>query len=65
MPRLLLRIDAVNFFLFGHLHVSFMALSEVVHLHTHTHTYAKELTALTALVNSFGACLQCNYNDMA
>lgn len=63
MPRLLLRIDAVNFFLFGHLHVSFMALSEVVHLHTHT--YAKELMALTALVNSFGARLQCNYNDMA
>lgn len=42
MPRLLLRIDAVNFFLFGHLHVSFMALSEVVHLHTHTHTHMQK-----------------------
>lgn len=42
MPRLLLRIDAVNFFLFGHLHVSFMALSEVVHLHAHTHTHMQK-----------------------
>lgn len=38
MPGLLLRIDAVNLFLFGHLHIGFMALSEVVYLHTHTYT---------------------------
>lgn len=38
MPGLLLRIDAVNLFLFGHLHVGFMALSEVVHLRTHKNT---------------------------
>lgn len=34
VPGLLLRIDAENLLLFGHLHISFMALPEVVQLRT-------------------------------
>lgn len=49
MPGLLFGIDAVNLLLFSHLHVGFVALSEIVKLrggekHTHEFKYKKTVT---------------------
>lgn len=57
MPGLLLRVDAVNLFLFGHLHIGLMALSEVVYLNKHTHTIQINESSFPC-INLMGNCLR-------